>query len=571
MISQLPEKKFHKIHTTNEPVDIEIGNVSSFDEDVKVLAVKDGYRLKKNLKARHISMIAIGGALGTGLLIGSGAALNTSGPAALFIGYGFIGFIVYIVMCCIGEMATYIPQPEGFSGYTSRYCDPALGFAVGYCYLFKYLVATPNQITAGAMVLQYWVSRDKVNPGVWITIFIIVILLINIFGVKVFGEFEFWLSCVKVLIILGLMFLLFIIMLGGGPNHDRLGFRYWKTPGAFKPYEGIASIPKGKFVSFINVLITAVFAYDGTELVGITVAEAENPRRNVPKAIKLTVYRIVLFYVCSVLLLGMCVPYNDPLLINATKAKTSASASPFVVAIKNAHISGLDHLINACVLVFIISSSNSDLYIGSRTLYGIACNNSAPKIFARTNKYGIPTYSLSLCSAFCCLAYMSVSSSSQQVFTYLVNVSTLFGLLTWISVLITYIYFSRAFEAQGISKDTLAYNAPFQNWAPHLALAMCILVSLIKNFTVFINGFDYKTFITGYIALPVFIISYFGYKLVNKTTIHRPEDVDLYTLKDIIDAEEEQEKVNEALRKEEMKQGRKDGSWYYDKFASWLF
>lgn len=138
-------------------------------------------------------------------------------------------------------------------------------------------------------------------------------------------------------------------------------------------------------------------------------------------------------------------------------------------------------------------------------------------------------------------------------------------------MLITYIYFSRAFEAQGISKDTLAYNAPFQNWAPHLALAMCILVSLIKNFTVFINGFDYKTFITGYIALPVFIISYFGYKLVNKTTIHRPEDVDLYTLKDIIDAEEEQEKVNEALRKEEMKQGRKDGSWYYDKFASWLF
>lgn len=357
----------------------------------------------------------------------------------------------------------------------------------------------------------------------------------------------------------------------GVPNHDRLGFRYWKTPGAFKPYEGIASIPKGKFVSFINVLITAVFAYDGTELVGITVAEAENPRRDVPKAIKLTVYRIVLFYVCSVLLLGMCVPYNDPLLINATKAKTSASASPFVVAIKNAHISGLDHLINACVLVFIISSSNSDLYIGSRTLYGIACNNSAPKIFAQTNKYGIPTYSLALCTAFCCLAYMSISSLSQQVFTYLVNVSTLFGLLTWISVLITYIYFSRAFEAQGISKDSLAYNAPFQSWAPHLALAMCILVSLIKNFTVFINGFDYKTFITGYIALPVFFISYFGYKLINKTTIHRPEDVDLYTLKDIIDAEEEQEKANEALRKEEMEQGRKDGSWYYDKFASWLF
>lgn len=570
-MSSISEKKTDLYK--DQPIDVEVGQIdtSSTHDDTNILAIKEGYRLKKHLRARHVSMIAIGGALGTGLLIGSGAALSTSGPAPLFIGYSFIGFVVYIVMCCLGEMAAYIPQPDGFAGYANRYCDPALGFAVGYSYLFKYLIATPNQITAGAMVLQYWVSRDKVNPGVWITIFIIAILLINIFGVKIFGEFEFWLSCVKVLIVLGLIILLFIIMLGGGPTHDRLGFRYWSDPGAFKPYTGIASIPKGKFVSFVNVLVTAVFAYGGTELVGVTVAEAENPRRNVPKAIRLTFYRILVFYICSVLLLGMCVPYNDPLLISATKAKTSANASPFVVAIKNAHIKGLDHLINVCVLVFIFSASNSDLYIGSRTLYGLACNGIAPKCFAKTNRFGIPYYSLALCVSFCGLAYMSVSASSQEVFSYLVNVSTLFGLLTWATIIITYLYFSRAFKAQGISKDTLVYQAPFQSWAPHLALAICILVSFIKNFTVFINGFNYKTFITGYIALPVYVFCYLGYKIIKKPKIHRPEDVDLYTLKDLIDAEEEEGKIAEALRKEEMEHGKKDKMWYYDKFIGWLF
>lgn len=538
----------------------------------EILATQEGYRLKQHLKARHVSMIAIGGALGTGLLIGSGAALSSSGPAPLFIGYGFIGLLIYMVMCCLGELATYIPLADGFSGYATRYVDPALGFAVGYCYLFKYLIVTPNQITAGALVIQYWVSRETVNPGVWITIFIVVIVLINIFGVKIFGEFEFWLSCLKVIIVLGLILLLFIIMLGGGPTHDRLGFRYWKDPGAFKPYAGIANASKGKFVSFVNVLVTAVFAYSGTELVGITVAEAENPRRNVPKAIRLTFYRIVVFYVLSVLLLGMCVPYNDPLLISASKASTSANASPFVVAIKNAGIGKLDHVINGCILIFIFSAANSDLYIGSRTLYGLAVNGNAPKFFAKTNRWGIPYYAMGVCTAFCGLAYMSCAESSQSVFSYFVNVVSIFGLLTWISILLTHMGFTRALKAQGIDKKSLAYYAPFQPWGPMLALVLCVIIAFIKNFTVFINGFNYKTFITGYIGLPVYVIFYFGYKLWFKTKIRDPAEVDLVTLKHYIDDEEEEGKIKDAERKERLKHtNKKDGQWFYDKFVAWLF
>jgi amino acid transporter len=557
---------------------IEFDDVECYDSPIQdskeqeILATHEGYRLKKHLKARHVSMIAIGGALGTGLLIGSGSALSSSGPAPLFIGYAFIGLLVYMVMCCLGELATYIPLPDGFSGYANRYVDPAMGFAVGYCYLFKYLIVTPNQITAGALVMQYWVSRETVNPGVWITIFIIVIVLINIFGVKVFGEFEFWLSCLKVLITLGLIILLFVIMLGGGPTHDRLGFRYWKNPGAFKPYHGIENIAKAKFVSFVNVLVTAVFAYSGTELVGITVAEAENPRRNVPKAIKLTFYRILIFYVLSVFLLGMCVPYNDPLLISATKASTSANASPFVVAIKNAGIGKLDHIINACILIFIFSAANSDLYIGSRTLYGLAVNGNAPSFFAKTNRWGIPYFSLALCTAFCGLAYMSCAQSSQQVFSYFVNVVSIFGLLTWISILITHIFFVRALKAQGIDHKSLTYTAPFYPYGPWIALVLCVIIAFIKNFTVFINGFNYKTFITGYIGLPVYVIAFFGYKFIFKTKFRKPEEVDLVTLKHYIDEEEEEGKILDAERKERLRiSGKKDKEWFYEKFVSWLF
>ncbi|ONH69950.1 Dicarboxylic amino acid permease [Cyberlindnera fabianii] len=563
-------------------IDVEANSIEEYaisdsvgitDAERAMLATKDGYRLKKGFKARHLSMIAIGGALGTGLLIGSGAALSSAGPANLLIAYTFIGLLVYTVMCSLAEMATYIPLPDGFAGYAHRYVDEALGFSLGWCYLIKFWIGTANQITAGAMVMQYWVSRDLVNPGVWITMFIIIIVFINVFGVKVFGEFEFILSSVKVVIVLGVIVLMICIALGGSPTHDRLGFRYWQEPGAFKPYPGIADESKAKFVSFAQVLVTAVFSYGGTELIGVTLGEAQNPRRNVPKAIRLTFYRIVIFYVLAVFFLGMCVPYNDPLLIDATKASTSANASPFVVAIKNARITGLDHLMNVCILVFIFSASNSDLYIGTRTLYGLAINGNAPKLFAKTNKWGIPYYSLILSTAFCALAYMSCVSSSQTVFGYFVNVTSLFGLITWICILVIHIYFVKALEVQGIDRNTLAYKAPWHPYSTYIALFFAVLVAIIKNFTVFINGFNYKSFITGYIAAPTFFFLWAGYKLVHKTKVRKPEDVDLISLKHFIDEEEEQGKIEEAERRERLKHKTSifDREWFYEKFVSWLF
>ena len=350
--------------------------------------------LHRGLKARHITMIAIGGAIGTGLIIGTGSALARAGPGSVLISYCLVGFLVYLVMCALGEMAAWIPLSSGFTGYADRYCDSALGFALGWTYWFKYIITTPNQLTAGALVIQYWVDRDRVNPGVFIAVFWIAIVLLNYLGIRFFGEAEFWLSTVKVVVICGIIILSLVLALGGGPDHDRKGFRYYNDPGAFKPY--IETGAAGKFLGFWSTLVTATFAYLGTELVGVTVGEAQNPRKTIPRAIRLTFYRILFFYVLSVFLLGMIIPYDSPELKSANKAKSSASASPFVAAIRVSGIAALPGIVNGCILLFVFSAANSDLYIASRTIYGLAVEGKAPAIFRHTDSRGVPIWALAM-------------------------------------------------------------------------------------------------------------------------------------------------------------------------------
>ena len=232
-----------------------------------------------------------------------------------------------------------------------------------------------------------------------------------------------------------------------------------------------------------------------------TVGEAENPRRNIPRAIKLTFWRILVFYIFLVFLLGMIVPYDSKLLAFATDASTSAAASPFVVAIKIAGIKVLPSFLNGCILIFVYSASNSDLYIASRTLHGLALKKHAPSFFAITDKRGVPLYSLGLCALIACIAFLNVAEDSADVFGYFVNLVSILGLLTWISILVSHIYFVKARRAQGVAEDSLRFKSPFGLWGSYIALAFCCLVALTKNFYVFTHGdygdFDYKNFIVS--------------------------------------------------------------------------
>jgi amino acid transporter len=319
-------------------------------------------------------------------------------------------------------------------------------------------------------------------------------------------------------------------------------------------------------------MVSATFAYLGTELVGVTVGEAQNPRRTIPRAIKLTFWRILVFYVLSVLLVGTLVPYNDKKLAFAIGASSSAAASPFVVAIELSGIPVLSHIINACILLFVFSAANSDLYIATRTIYGLARENKAPKILARTDRRGVPVFALGISSVFALLAYMNVTSDSKVVFKYFVNLVTIFGLLTWISILVTHICFVRARKAQNVPVESLAYVAPLGVAGSYAALAFCILIALTKNYDVFTHNkkwgdFDYKNFITAYLGIPLYLIMITGYKLVTKCKGVDPATADLWTGKDEIDREEA---AFIAKRDAEIEK-HAQSHWFYQKFVSWLF
>ncbi|KAI2474809.1 Histidine permease [Pyrenophora tritici-repentis] len=426
------------------------GELPPTDSEGVVVHADHGH-LHRGLKSRHITMIAIGGAIGTGLIIGTGKALAQSGPGSILIAYTSVGLIVYVVMTALGEMAAWIPHASGFAGYATRFCDPALGFALGWTY---------------------------------------------------------WFNAIKVITIVGVILLSFLLAVGAGPNGEATGFKYYKDPGGFRPY--IATGDAGKFFGFWSSLVNAVFAYLGTELIGVTVGEAQNPRKTIPRAIKLTFYRILFFYCLSVFFLGMLVPYNSSELSFANQATTGASASPFVVAIKLAGIKYLPTIVNAAILLFTFSASNSDLYIASRTIYGLAVEGHAPKIFKWTDKRGVPVPALAISALLCCTAFMNVADDAKTVFGYFVNLTTIFGLLSWISLLVTHIWFVRARRAQGITNDQLAYTAPFGLTGSYIALFFCILIALTKNFSAFTKGpygnFDVKTFVTGYLVSFLLIV-----------------------------------------------------------------
>ncbi|GAB1517478.1 amino acid transporter [Rhizoctonia solani] len=489
--------------------------------------------LHRGLKARQISMIALGGAVGTGLIIGSGTALRRGGPLGLLLGYSFVGFVCFMVMTSLGEMA---------AGYATRFVDPALGFALGWNYLMKYLIVTPNNINAAGVVIRYWDVHGKVHIAVWMVILIALIFFVNLLGIRVFGELEFWLSSIKVLALIGLILMGIIIDLGGNPRGDRIGFRYWDPDNIANAPMGIYKTTgsKGIFLGFWAVMVNALFAFMGTELIGVTVGEAQNPRKNIPKAIKRISYPIRgqgIDEDCSVggvFVIGLIVPSTDQSLFVATSAKTGAAASPFVVAANLVHIRVLPHIISACmwvivlgglayrfldavILIFVMSAANSDLYIGSRTLYALAAEGKAPRIFKIVNRHGTPWPALLFCTAFCFLTFLNVQKSGAQVFTYFVNLVTFFGATTWMCIVYTHIRFMKALEAQGISRDELPYKAPFQPWGAWFSLIVTFIITFFK-----------------------------AYKIYYKTKVIPPREVDLITGKREIDEEEEQYLAQQA-------------------------
>ena len=318
----------------------------------------------------------------------------------------------------MAEMVTWLPISSPFIRFAGRYVDEAFGVAAGYNFFVFEAALVPFEIVACNLIISYW--SNAVPVGGIIAIIIVLYGFINVFAVKWYGESEFWLALGKVILIVGLIFYTFITMLGGNPKHDRFGFRYWRDPGAFAPLYKDGAL--GRWLGFLQCLIQASFTIAGPDYVSMAAGEAENPRVVMPKAYNKVFGRLMAFFVLGSLAVGINVPYNDPELTDAfTNAAPGAAASPYVVAMNRLGITVLPDIVNAFVLSAAFSAGNSYVYCASRSLFGLALEGKAPRIFTRCTKNGVPVYCVALVLAISLLSFLQVSNSSAVVLQWFVN------------------------------------------------------------------------------------------------------------------------------------------------------
>ncbi|VEU21001.1 DEKNAAC101811 [Brettanomyces naardenensis] len=493
-------KEFLKISPEESTFPLKDEMLLNDSEDVGVIHEA---RVKRGLKTRQITMIALGGTIGTGLFIGTSAPLHQAGPVNALIAYLFFGVLAYFVTQSLGEMATHTPIAGSFCVFNTKYLSRSIGLSTNWLYWFQWPITFAVELFAIAQVIEYW--TDKVPNWAWMLIFFVILTTANFFPVGFYGEVEFWVALVKVLAIMGFIIYALCMVCGAG-KQGPIGFRYWRNPGPWGAGAGLVSnVNTDRFLGWLSSLINAAFTYQGVEFTGISAGESANPRKSVPKAINKVIFRILLFYILTLFFMGLLVPYNDPNLTNDT---TFISSSPFLISIQNCGTPILPDIFNAVMLCTIISAGNSDIYIGSRVLYAMA-GTTAPSIFRRTTKQGVPYIGVIVSSSLGLLAFLNISNSGQTVFNWLMDISAVAGMIDWIFISLAHLRFQAILKSRNISRDTLPYKAtgmPFFAWFTAISLT---IITFVQGYTVFFN-FSVADFFADYISLILFFAIWFG-------------------------------------------------------------
>jgi amino acid transporter len=414
-------------------------------------------------------------------------------------------------------------------------------------YAIQWLVVLPLEIVAASITLTYWPGAEKTNEAAWVTIFLVVIIAINFFGVRGYGEAEFVFAIIKVTAVIAFIILGIVLNCGGGPQGGYIGGRYWFPNRVAPDYQGyLLGQPPGTiksgafndaFKGLCSVFVTAAFSFAGTELVGLAAAEAENPRRTLPTAIKQVFWRICLFYMVALTIVSVLVPYGDSRLLGSSS--DDAKASPFVVAINNAGISGLPSVMNVVILIAVLSVGNSSIYGSSRTLAALAEQGQAPRILAYIDRTGRPLVAIIVASIFGILCYVvgGGQSTANLALDWLYSLSGLSSIFTWGSICLAHIRFRSAWSRQGHSLDELAFKSQVGVIGSWVGFILNVLV-LIAQFWTAVWPIGYKamsaddraqTFFLAYLAFPVVVIMYFGYKIYFRTPFMTTDTMDLVT------------------------------------------
>lgn len=412
--------------------------------------------LEKKMESRHIRMISLGGVIGTGLFLSSGYTIHEAGPIGTIFAYIVGACIVYAVMLCLGELSVAMPCTGAFHIYAQKYIGKHTGFVVAILYWLTWTIALGSEFTAAGLIMQKWFPHSPV--WMWSLLLIILIYTVNIFSVKIFAETEFWFAAIKVFaivafIILGILGIVGIIPVRGYSHAPGLS-NLWKN-GLFP--NGV----KGVFTT----MLTVNFAFSGTELIAVTAGEAKDPKKSIPKAIHTTLWRLIIFFVGSIIVMAALIPYQ----------KAGVTQSPFVYVLNMMKIPYASNLMNFVVLTAIISAANSGLYASSRMLWSLSNENILPNWVSRTNRQGAPVIAISLSMIGGIFALLSSVFAANTVYLVLVSISGLAVIFVWIAIAVAEINFRRQYVRQGNLLKDLDFKTPGYPVTSIFAFVACVV------------------------------------------------------------------------------------------------
>ncbi|KAG1837510.1 amino acid permease, theoretically lysine-specific [Suillus subalutaceus] len=459
---------------------------------------------KRAMQSRHLMMIAIGGTIGTGIFLSAGSAIALAGPGSALLSYFVVGMFVYSVVISLGEMSAMFPVSGAFSVFGSRFVSPALGFTLGWNYWFQWSLSIPSELTAAAIILQFW--APQVQAWEWALVIIVPVFLLQLIHVRVYGESEYWFALVKVLMIIVFIFVGLIYDWGGVKGHPGPGLSNFRNGQAFI----------GGFQIFAQTFVYAFYSFGGVELVAIAAGESVQPHKTVPRAIKATFLRIVLFYILTILTIGLCINWQDPTLLSAA-GDSDVTASPLTVVFQRAGFGAAAHVVNAVLLTAVLSATNSCFYASSRMLLSLARSGQAPRIFGWVTSQGVPVPALVMALAVSSVTFLTTIWGEGIVFTWLLNLTGISALLVWGSIGLISLRFRAAYRAQGRSLSDLPYTQPFFPLLPAGVVVLALLMFIAEGYSsVKEQPFEAKNVVATYIGVALYIILYLGYTIYER-------------------------------------------------------
>ncbi|MCH7394536.1 amino acid permease [Acinetobacter dispersus] len=420
--------------------------------------------LKRAMSTRHLVMLSLGGAIGTGLFLGSGEVIAQTGPVGAIIAYVLGGLIAYMVMLCLGELAVHMPVAGSFGAYAQKYIGPGTGYMISWVYWLTWTATLGTEFTAAALLMQEWFPH--ISMWIWTIIFAVTILGLNLTSTRMFAESEFWLALVKVVTVIAFIILGLLAIFGLIP------FQGYESAPLFHNLTAHGWFPQGLIPIFTTMLIVN-FAFSGTELIGVAAGETKDPAENVPKAINAAIWRLLIFFVGTIIVISALLPFQA-----AGLGTEGVSSSPFVTVFNYIGIPYADDIIRFVIITALLSAANSGLYAASRMMWSLSDQRQLPSVFSRLSKSGTPIIALVVTMFGAIPGLLSEHFAPETIFKNLLGIAAFTMVIVWMSICLSQFNFRRQWYKAGHSAKDLKFAAPLYPIVPILGFIFCFITGL---------------------------------------------------------------------------------------------